>query len=320
MNNLECYNFQPKLSSFREEILQGLAQSQKAIAPKFFYDKRGSELFDQICELEEYYPTRTEIHLLKTYCGEIAELVGPQGLLIEYGSGSSYKVRILLDTLQHPVGYMPIDISFEHMLQASAELAQSYPNLDVMAVCADYTQPLQLPSYGKKPVGKKLIFFPGSTIGNLDPIEALHLLKQSASLLETGDGMLVGVDLKKDPAILHAAYNDALGVTAAFNLNLLLRINNDLEANFDLVNFRHWAFYNQDESRIEMHLLSLKDQTVMVEKTPFNFREGETIHTENSYKYSVEEFEAIANQAGFQAAKVWTDANHLFSIHYLRKR
>lgn len=320
MNNLECYDFQPQLGSLRDEILKSLAQPQKAIAPKFFYNKRGSELFDQICELDEYYPTRTEIALLKTHAQEIAQLIGKQCLLIEYGSGSSAKVRILLDALQQPAGYMPIDISQEHMLQASTELAQSYPDLDVIAVCADYTQDFQLPQYGKKPVNKKLIFFPGSTIGNLDPTRALYLLKQSASVLETGDGMLIGVDLKKDPAILNAAYNDARGVTAEFNLNVLERINNELDANFNLANFRHWAFYNPDQSRIEMHLVSLKEQTVMIENTEFHFSEGETIYTESSYKYSIEEFQDMANSAGFDAARVWTDTNHLFSIHYLRLR
>ncbi len=320
MNNLELHDFQPRLGSFRDEILKGLAQAQKAIAPKFFYDKRGSELFDQICELEEYYPTRTEIHLLKTYSQEIADLIGQHGLLIEYGSGSSSKVRILLDAFHQPSGYMPIDISFEHMLQASTELAENYPNLDVIAVCADYTQDFQLPEYNKKLVNKKLIFFPGSTIGNLDPTEALHLLKQSISLLKTGDGMLIGVDLKKNPTILNAAYNDSRGVTAAFNLNLLERINHELDANFALDSFRHWAFYNQDQSRIEMHLVSLKEQTVIIEQTPFHFSEGETIHTENSYKYSIEEFQKLANRAGFDATHVWIDPNHLFSIHYLQVR
>ncbi|MBE9127409.1 MULTISPECIES: L-histidine N(alpha)-methyltransferase [unclassified Coleofasciculus] len=320
MNNLECYDFQPELGSFHDEILQSLAQSKKAIAPKFFYDKRGSELFERICELEEYYPTRTEIALLKTHSQEIAQLIGKGSLLIEYGSGSSTKVRILLEALQEPVGYMPIDISQEHMVQASAELAQSYSELDVIAVCADYTQDFQLPPYSKKPVNKKLIFFPGSTIGNLDPTQALHLLKQSASLLDTGDGMLIGVDLKKDPAILNAAYNDALGVTAEFNLNLLERINKELNANFDLANFRHWAFYNEEYSRIEMHLISLKEQTVAIAQIPFHFHEGETIHTESSYKYSIEEFQELADRAGFDAPQVWTDANHLFSLHYLMVR
>ncbi len=317
MNNLEFYDYKPHLSSLREEIFKGLTQPQKAIAPKFFYDKRGSELFDQICEVEEYYPTRTEIHLLKTYCRDIAQLVGQDCLLIEYGSGSSAKVRLLLDALPHLAGYMPIDISQEHMLQASAELAQCYPDLDVIAVCADYTQDFQLPPYSKKPVNHKLIFFPGSTIGNLHPQEAIHLLKTSASLLDKGDGMLIGVDLKKDPAILNAAYNDAQGVTAEFNLNLLERINQELNANFDLSHFRHWAFYNKDESRIEMHLVSLKEQTVIIDKTPFHLRQDETIHTENSYKYSIEEFQDMANYAGFDAQQVWKDADHLFSLHYL---
>lgn len=319
MDNLQFYDYKPHLSSLREEIFESLAQPQKAIAPKFFYNKRGSELFDQICELEEYYPTRTEIQLLITYSGEIAQLIGQDCLLIEYGSGSSTKIRLLLDALPHLAGYMPIDISQEHMMQASSELAQCYPELDIIAVCADYTQDFELPHYHKKPVNHKLIFFPGSTIGNLHPDEAIHLLKHSASLLDKGDGMLIGVDLKKNQSILNAAYNDSQGVTAAFNLNLLERINQELNADFDLSYFRHWAFYNQDKSRIEMHLVSLKKQTVMIDGTPFNFNKNETIHTENSYKYGIEEFQAIAIHAGFHPQKVWTDENNLFSLHYLIK-
>ncbi len=314
MEKLNFYDFQPKLANFHDEVIRGLSQPQKGIAPKFFYDKRGSELFDRICEVEEYYPTRTEVSLLQQYSSDIAQLVGENALLIEYGSGNSSKVRILLDAFTKPAAYMPIDISKEHMIQATEDLAQSYPNLDIVAVCADYTQDFSLPATQAR---KRFIFFPGSTIGNLEPASAVNLLQKACQKLTSGDAMLVGADLKKDPKRLEAAYNDSEGVTAAFNLNLLERINRELQGNFDLNSFKHYAFYNPEFGRIEMHLKSLKDQKVQIGDREFSFAEGETIHTESSYKYSQEEFQELAQKAGFLPTQVWMDSEQLFSLYYL---
>ena len=317
MDNLTFYDLEPAASSFRDEVLHGLTQPRKAIPPKYFYDRRGSQLFDQICTLPEYYPTRTEMALLKTHAAEIADLVGPNCVLIEYGSGSSQKIRLLLDALPAPAGYMPIDISRDHMLHSTSDLASQYPALEMAAVCADYTQAFELPPLKKQPIGQRVLFFPGSTIGNLEPEMALQLLKQSVARLDRGDSLLLGVDLKKDPAILHAAYNDSSGVTAAFNLNLLTRINRELNGNFDLAKFRHYAFYNPVQGRVEMHLFSLQEQRVQIQQHPISFRAGETIHTENSYKYTVEELQEIAHLAGFTAVKTWMDEQQLFSVYYL---
>ena len=314
----QFYDFHPEIGNFREEIITGLSLKQKAIAPKFFYDQKGSELFAQICDLPEYYPTRTEISILKTYSEEISQLIDKNCLFIEYGSGNSQKIRILLDILQKPAGYMPIDISKEYMLQACEELAIIYPDLNIIPVCADYTKDLELPLI-EQDINKKVIFFPGSTIGNLTPEEALELLQKSATLLNAQDGFLVGVDLKKDIDVLNAAYNDSQGVTAAFNLNLLPRINHTLNANFEIDDFKHDAFYNEEKGRIEMHLVSLKKQIVTIDNKDFYFELGETIHTENSYKYAIDEFHNLSKKAGFYPLKVWTDINQLFSVHYLIK-
>ena len=317
MQNLEFYDLNPKASDFCNEVLLGLSKPQKAIPPKFFYDKYGSEIFDQICELEEYYPTRTEFALLRTHCKEMAELIGEKCLLIEYGSGSSQKVRIFLDVLKEPSAYMPIDISKEYMLNASEEISKVYPELDIISVCADYTQKLVIPLYDKKTVKTKVIFFPGTTIGNLEYSEAVELLNQSANIVSTGGGMLLGVDLKKDPQILHAAYNDSKNITADFNLNLLARINRELDANFDLSAFSHYAFYNPKKGRIEMHLVSLKKQVVSIKGQEFSFQIGESIHTENSDKFSIDEVQDLAEKCGFQLKQVWSDKDNFFSICYL---
>lgn len=314
---LAFHDFQPELDDFLQDVVQGLSKAQKEVSAKYFYDERGSALFDEICDLPEYYPTRTEIGLLQIYRDELTAVLGKNRLLIEYGSGSARKVSILLTALQEPVAYMPVDISKEYLLHSAAQLAASRSGLEIIAVCADYTTLTQLPQGHKYKDAKKLIFFPGSTIGNYTPMQAIRLLKTAVELLGPGGGMLVGVDLKKDPNILHAAYNDARGVTAAFNLNMLARINRELGADFDLGAFRHQAFYNAQCGRIEMHLLSLKEQTVKVQNYVFRFRKGETIHTENSCKYSIEEFQRIAEAAGFEAVRVWVDEDRLFSLHYL---
>lgn len=308
------HDYWPAPARFQEDVLSGLAKHQRQIPPKYFYDQEGSRLFDAICQLPEYYPTRTEVGLLKEYGAEMAQYVGEGSVLVEFGSGSSLKIRLLLEALQ-PAAYLPIDISREHLFASASELAADYPGVAVHAICADYARSLTLPeSFAEEP---KAGFFPGSSIGNFEPQEAHRFLERMAALLGSGSGVLIGVDLKKDIALLESAYNDSRGVTAAFNLNLLRRINRELKGNFDLAGFEHRALYNAARGRVEMHLLSLKDQTVSVGKQTFEFQAGETLHTENSYKYSVEEFQQLANSAGFQPQRVWTDERGLFSVHYL---
>ena len=314
---LRLHDLAPEQEDFRTAVLEGLAKPHKSLPCKFFYDAVGSALFDRICEQPEYYPTRTEIGILTAAAPRIAALAGRGGVLVEYGSGSSGKTRLLLDALA-PEVYMPIDISRQHMLGACHALARDYPALHLLAVCADYTRPLTLPRQGRGGQ-RRLAFFPGSSIGNFAPLEALRFLKNVAQQLDPGDGLLIGVDLKKDPAILNAAYNDAAGVTAAFNLNLLARCNRELGADFDLDAFAHRAFYNAAAGRIEMHLDSRRAQTVRVAGQRFAFSAGESIHTENSYKYRVDEFQRLATQAGFAPVQTWTDAAGLFSVHVLQK-
>jgi len=314
---LRLHDLAPEQEDFRTAVLEGLAKPHKSLPCKFFYDAVGSALFDRICELPEYYPTRTEIGILTEAAPQIADLAGRGGVLVEYGSGSSLKTRLLLDALAPDV-YMPIDISRQHMLDACHTLAQDYPALHLMAVCADYTRPFTLPRVARGGQ-RRLAFFPGSSIGNFAPLEALRFLKNVAQQLDPGDGLLIGVDLKKDPAILNAAYNDAAGVTAAFNLNLLARCNRELDADFDLDAFAHRSVYNATAGRIEMHLDSLRAQTVQVAGRAFAFTAGESIHTENSYKYRADEFRHLATQAGFAPLQTWIDAAGLFSVHVLQK-
>ncbi len=311
------HDLHPEPAAFRAEVTAGLRQSRKMIPAKFFYDKRGSELFDEICGLEEYYPTRTEVGLLERHAAEMAECIGAGTVLVEFGSGSSVKIRLLLDRLPDLAAYVPIDISKEHLLVSANELVREFPALRVEAVCADYTRPLDLPDFDPELNGKRrCVFFPGSTIGNFEPAEAEVFLRQAAELAGPGGGLLIGVDLKKDPAVLHAAYNDARGVTAEFNLNLLARINQEAGGNFDLAAFSHRAFYDPDAGRIEMHLVSEREQTVRIGDEPFGFAAGETIHTENSYKYDVAEFRALAERGGFRSRAVWTDDRNWFSLQY----
>ncbi len=301
--------------SLREAVLEGLATQPKRIPPKFFYDQRGSELFEAICELPEYYLTRTETGILRRYAGDIAHYTKPGCLLVELGSGASKKVRLLLDSLR-PAAYLGIDISRDFLLESTRRLVRDYPWLEVHAACLDFSQPYDLKWYPKE--FSKLVFFPGSSIGNLEPQEAVMFLKRLRPLLEPEGALLIGVDLKKDPLILHAAYNDSQGVTAAFNLNLLRRIR--CELNTDLVpeRFEHAAFYNPDAGRIEMHLVSSEKQRIRVEASYSSFAPGETIHTENSYKYSIDEFHRLAIGAGYWPEKTWTDTKRWFSLHYLR--
>jgi dimethylhistidine N-methyltransferase len=315
MPPLSLVDLQPSAGSFLEDVLAGLGNSPKALSPKYFYDARGSQLFEAICELPEYYPTRTELALTRDCAGEIAAAVGAGSLLIEFGSGAGIKTGLLLRTLR-PAAYVPVDIAMDALKDSAGRLASEFPELPVIAVCADYMQPLDLPLEGI--AAPRLIYFPGSTIGNLTPADALVFLQRARALAGSGGAMLVGVDLKKDPQRLHEAYNDAQGVTAEFNLNLLRRINRELAADFDLDRFRHIAFYNAVAGRIEMHLESVCAQTVTVSGRSFAFAAGERLHTENSCKYSVAEFRRLAQSAGYRAEAVWVDAEQLFSLHLLR--
>ncbi|MET0312513.1 MAG: L-histidine N(alpha)-methyltransferase [Burkholderiaceae bacterium] len=304
----------PIESEFGRDLVAGLSSRHRGISPKYFYDAEGSALFDRICELPEYYPTRTELGILRDNAGEIARHAGERAEVVEFGAGSLQKIRLLLDALQ-PSRYVPIDISGEHLAAAAEGLRRDYPRLEVHAVAADYTRSLELPASGPR-AGRRIGFFPGSTIGNFTPDEALDFLRVAAGALR-GGALLVGADLVKEPAVLHAAYNDAQGVTAAFNLNVLARANRELGADFDLSRFAHSAFYNAPLQRIEMHLVSRARQRVHVCGQAFDFAEGEALHTENSYKFTVDSLRALAARAGFRAGPVWTDPHGLFSVHWL---
>jgi len=312
------HDLAPSEESFRDAVFAGLGQAKKTLPCKFFYDARGSALFERICGVPEYYLTRTEIRVLEDYAGEIARHIGAYCRLIELGSGSSRKVRILLEALEAPAAYVPVDISREHLREAASRLAADFSRLSVIAVCADYTRPFALPPLPGRP-GKRVGFFPGSTIGNFEPEAVVRFLAHCAELLGPEAEMLIGVDLKKEPAILDAAYNDRAGLNAAFNLNLLERINRELDGDLDIARFEHLAFYNEEKGRMELYLKSLSDQTARIAGRPFRFAEGERIHTENSYKYAIPEFHALAAQAGFRAVRTWTDRNDLFSVHYFRQ-
>ena len=301
-------------SSFARDMRQALAHRPSRVPPKYFYDVRGSQLFDGVCEQPEYYPTRTELGILADRAKDIAVCIGPGAEIVEFGAGSLTKVRLLLDALEAPARYLPIDISGEHLEAAAARLITDYPSLDVEPIVADYTLGVRLPAPLEG--GRRVGFFPGSTLGNFSPTEALDFLRHAASLLR-GGGLLVGVDLVKSPALLHAAYNDAAGVTAAFNLNLLQRANDELDSDFDLAAFEHCAFYNAPAQRIEMHLVSRRAQLVCLGAERFSFAEGETIHTENSHKFTVEGLQAMARMAGFEPGAVWIDPARLFSLHWL---
>ena len=311
------HDLAPAEESFRAAVLSGLARRAKALPCRFLYDERGSALFEQICELPEYYLTRTETAILAEDAREIARLAGPHAQLIEFGSGAARKVRLLLEALEEPDAYVAIDISREPLKRAAEEVAADFPGLPVVAICADYLQPLRLPPLPQRGSGRRIGFFPGSTIGNFSPDEAADFLAGCHQAVGRGGAMLIGVDLKKDPALLDAAYNDRAGVTAAFNLNLLERINRELDADFDLDRFEHEAFYNETEGRIEIYIRSLADQIVTIAGRAIHFAAGERIHTEDSCKYSVVEFQRLASHAGFRPVRHWTDPADLFSVHFL---
>jgi dimethylhistidine N-methyltransferase len=304
-----------KAMSFLSDMQTALSAPVKTISPKHFYDRRGSGLFDRICELPEYYPTRTELHILQNHGGDISERIGPRAEVIEFGAGSLRKIRLLLAALESPARYVPIDISGDHLQSAAQCLQADFSGLDIAPVVADYTQDWVLPA---KPdnAGRRVAFFPGSTIGNFAPHEAQQFLLNCARTL-SGGALLLGADLIKHPDILHAAYNDTQGVTAAFNLNLLERANRELGANFKLHQFAHSAFYNAPQQRIEMHLVSTCRQTVRVGDAMFSFEEGETLHTENSYKFTIDGIHRMSRSCGLTPGPVWTDPQHGFGLLWL---
>lgn len=311
-------DMEPAVADFRDSVVTGLSQSPRRLACKFFYDSAGLALFGKICETPEYYVTRTETALLRRVGPRIAALAGPDASVVEFGAGSDMKIRLLLDALERPAQYVAIDIASGPLRDVALAIAADYPRLRVGAICADFTTLAALPADAiGRAGGGTLGFFPGSTIGNFAPPDAAAFLRQLRAVLGSGGALLIGVDLKKDTARLNAAYNDAAGHTAAFNLNLLRRMARELGAQLDIDGFEHYAFYNEAESRIEMHLRSLRDQEIRVGDHHFELAAGELIHSENSYKYSLDGFRDLAAKAGFDARAAWTDDDDLFSIHYL---
>ncbi len=305
------------LNGLYTDIISGLEKHQKELPSKYFYDERGSELFELICNLDEYYPTDCEIEIMNDNIAEISSLVGSNVQLIELGSGSSIKTRLLLENLKNIAMYVPVDISSDYLKTIVAQLQEDYPDIPIRPVAADYTEPFQFPQTSKSE--KKVIYFPGSTIGNFTKTAARMFLNNLGSKLDNHDGLLIGVDLKKDINVLEAAYNDRKGITAEFNKNILRRINRELGSNFNIENFEHRAHYNSTAGRIEMHLYSTKYQQVQINGRSFSFSKGESIHTENSHKYTVKEFEELVSES-FTRVKTWTDSRNYFSVHYFEKR
>jgi dimethylhistidine N-methyltransferase len=306
----------PSTSTMLKEVLIGLSQHQKSLPPKYFYDKKGSEIFEKICLLNEYYPARAEAEILTTYAQEISQLIGQESLILEPGSGAGQKIRFLIPHLMDPVGYVPIDIAKEMLLKMTEEIRSEYPLLKVSPICADFNQEMDLIVSINNTEKKRVVFFPGSTIGNFTPLEAVNFLKKTGKVIGHGGGLLIGIDLKKNPKTMIEAYDDAQGVTADFNLNLLERLNREVAASFDLDRFFHKAEYNEELGRIEMHLVSKESQYIRVNETVFRFRDGETIHTENSYKYTTDEFTELCAKARFKLRKFWKDQRNLFCVYY----
>jgi dimethylhistidine N-methyltransferase len=317
-NGVFFYDYNLHENDQQQEILQGLSQHPKRISAKYFYDQAGSELFEAITQLDEYYPTRTEIQLLKDYREHIIEQAGENAVLIEYGSGASTKIRLLLDALK-PKAYVPLDISKDFLFDSAIELRQQFPWLEIHATCLDYRQPATLPR-GLSPRAKKVAFFPGSSLGNFSPDEALSFLQGVRSTVGDKGAMLIGVDLVKPHDVLNAAYNDAQGVTAQFNLNILRHLNHLGKGNFNLEHFEHHAFFNAEKSRIEMHLLSKYDQVVSLFGEGLSFKKDEAIVTEYSYKFEPESFAEFVKEAGFESEHCWTDANQNFALFWLQAK
>jgi len=301
---------------FLGDILEGLSRPQKSIPCKYLYDEQGSRLFEQICELESYYITRTETKLLRDRADEMALLIGPDAQIIEPGSGAGEKIRILLSALDGPARFIPIDISPQILERSAAEIAGAFPGIDVHPVHGDFTELTELGIALKRGAGRAVCFFPGSTIGNFTPDEARGLMSRMRQQVGPGGGLLIGVDLRKDRAVLERAYDDEEDVTAAFTLNILAHANHALGADFDLGQFRHVSFFNEREARIEIYLESLQAQTVRIAGRNFAFQPGERIHIENSYKYTLEAFRDLGREAGWYARAEWCDPDGLFSIHY----
>lgn len=301
---------------FLADVLDGLSKDQKELQCKYFYDERGSKLFDQICELPEYYPTKTERKIMVANASKMAEQIGEQVMLVEFGSGSSIKTEVLLDALINPAAYVPLDISEEHLLNTAERLRQKYPNIEILPLVADFTQSFELPVASRTP-SHAAVFFPGSTIGNFLPSDATAMMKTIANVLGPQGGLLIGVDLQKDPAIIEAAYNDSQGITDQFNLNVLHRVNRELGANFNVEQFRHKAIYNSDLGRVEIYVVSQCSQSVKVGEREFHFAENEQVLTEYSHKYTVDGFVELASQAGFSLHEQWTDDQRLFAVLHL---
>jgi L-histidine N-alpha-methyltransferase len=301
------------------QVVAGLKKPQKELSPVWFYDERGSFLFDQICELPEYYLTRAEAEIMRQHAADMAQYVGRDAAIVELGSGTSLKTRLLLDQIEMPATYVPVDIAREHLLDAAATIARDYPDLRVVPICADFTASFDLPPYITS-ASRRVVYFPGSTIGNFAPSQARALLASVRRLIGTSGGLLIGVDLRKDPHVLRRAYNDEAGVTAEFNINMLRHLNRELGADFDLKSFEHAAVWVDDKSRIEMHLISKSDQRVHIGDTEIQLRRGEHIRTEYSHKYTLDSFADLAAAADLCVERVWMDAEQRFSVQWLEPR
>ena len=307
------------MSNAMEELVEGLSQPQKMISPKYFYDEVGSQLFEKITELPEYYLTDAELEIMRTHVDAMAALIGKQASLIEYGSGSSLKTRILLEHLDELAAYVPVDISADHLYASAQKIRSEFPALAVHPVVADFTKPFALPTPETMPV-KNVVYFPGSTLGNFEYAEAMELLRVMYGEAGAGGALLIGLDLQKDPGIIHRAYNDAKGVTAKFNLNMLQHLNTKYGANFDLDAFEHRAEYDEEKGRVVLELVSQKNQAVTVGDTEFKIADGEAVLTEYSHKYTLKGFARMAHDAGFEVEKVWTDPDELFSVQYCTRQ
>ena len=302
--------------SFMDDVIRGLSQRKKELNCKYFYDEQGSRLFDQICELDEYYLTRTELAIMRQHAAEMAEQLGRGIALVEFGSGSSVKTKILLDHLYEPTAYMPLDISEEHLLKTAVRLRKAYAEIEIIPIVADFTMGFELPST-KRPYSHAAVYFPGSTIGNFTPSQANQMMRRIGGILGHDGGLLIGIDLQKDPAVIEAAYNDAQGVTEEFNLNVLHRINRDLNADINVDQFRHKAVYNQHRGRVEISIVCQTDETIQIDDHEFVMRKGEEILTEYSHKYTIDGFAELAADAGFSMHKYWTDEHDLFAVLHL---
>jgi dimethylhistidine N-methyltransferase len=312
-------DFTPTAEAFRGDVLAGLAQQPRHLPCKYFFDDRGSRLFEEIWGLREYYPTRTELAIMRRHAREMADRIGPGVMLVEYGSVSGVKTRLLLDRLHDPVAYVPVDISRDHLLWTAERLALAYPALEVLPVCADFVRDFHLPSPLKRPT-HTAVYFPGSAIGNFHPPAAREVLARIARTCGHDGQLLIGIDLQKDAATLEAAYNDGKGVTAQFNLNLLQRINGELGGSFDLSGFEHRAVYNQEKGRVELYLVSRRSQEATVGEKSFRFEAGEPVCTEYSYKYTIDGFASMAAEAGLTLQQSWTDDQNRFAVLHLAVR